>query len=202
MKTWESKQGLEFFKRVGIRRGQKILDFGAGAGRYTIPAAKLVGNSGMVYSVEKAEDPLKELKQKTELIGLKNVRIVKGSEDVRIDLPDKSIDVALLYDVLHYFKTPVRKLLYQEVCRVLKVEGLLSVYPKHVMEDVPLSEFEAIPKHVMEDVPLSEFEAMHAADVRQEIENAGFLFERKHCTTLSHDDYLNQGCVFNFRKKT
>ena len=99
-------------------------------------------------------------------------------------LEPEIIDIVLLYDVLHYFIKDERIKLYQEVFRVLKEGGLLSVYPKHIAEDNPLMELQHI----------------RSTDVRQEILSSGFQFERRHCGVISHDDGLNKGCVLNFRK--
>ena len=74
--------------------------------------------------------------------------------------------------------------LYREVFRVLNKKGLLSVYPKHTVEDNPSKEFQHLRPN----------------DVRWEIQSAGFQFNRQYCELLSHDDELNQGCVFNFKK--
>ena len=43
MKQWETAIGVLFLKRVGLRQGQTVIDFGARVGHYTIPAAKVVG---------------------------------------------------------------------------------------------------------------------------------------------------------------
>jgi len=67
---------------------------------------------------------------------------------------------------------------------VLKSDGLLSVYPKHVREDFPLDEFKGL----------------HLEDVKQEIMSSSFAFREKYCGMLSHDGFLNEGCVFNFYK--
>jgi len=34
---------IELLERIGIRRGQTVLDFGCGYGAYTIPVARIVG---------------------------------------------------------------------------------------------------------------------------------------------------------------
>ena len=39
-RRWMAKDGIEFFKEIGIKSGQIILDFGCGRGHYSIPAAK------------------------------------------------------------------------------------------------------------------------------------------------------------------
>jgi ubiquinone/menaquinone biosynthesis C-methylase UbiE len=48
-------------------------------------------------------------------------------------LPDASIDVALLYDVLHHLARPAEVL--AELHRVLKPGGTLSVSDHHLAED-------------------------------------------------------------------
>jgi hypothetical protein len=52
----------------------------------------------------------------------------------------------------------------------------------------------------LEDDPIPEFGKLNSNDVKREIENSGFYFEKKYCGAISHDDSLNQGCVLNFRK--
>ena len=34
---------IKVLKRIGVRIGQAVLDFGCGYGAYTVPAAKIVG---------------------------------------------------------------------------------------------------------------------------------------------------------------
>jgi len=184
MEKWEREGGVKFLRKIGIRPGQKVLDFGARVGHYSIPAANIVEDKGMIYAVDKEQDSLSELEQKTNRMALKNIKIVKSSGEMTLDLENEFIDVVLLYDVLHYFKTDERKILYNEVYRILKPDGLLSVYPKHVLEDAPLNEFRNL----------------HLDDVKREIQNSGFFFKEKYCGTISHDNSLNQGCVFDFKK--
>ena len=167
-----------------MKPGQRVLDFGARVGNYTIPAAIVVGERGLVYAVDKEKSVLDELNQKAISLGLKNIKVIHNLGEVEIDLEDESINFVLLYDILHYLKTNERKILYGEVYRVLEPDGLLSVYPKHVIEDFPLDEFRGL----------------HLEDVKQEIVNSSFAFREKYCGMLSHDGYLNEGCVLNFYK--
>jgi len=41
---------------------------------------------------------------------------------------------------------------------------------------------------------------MSVSNVKQEIEDSNFVFKKKGCGLISHDDGLNQGCVLNFIK--
>ncbi len=184
MERWERDGGSKFLKKIGLKSGQRVLDFGCRVGHYTIPTAKAIGNEGIVYAVDKESEALNELSRKVNSHKLTNVRIIKISGQMKLPLGSRVIDVVLFYDVLHYFGADERMKLYHEAFRVLKQSGLFSVYPKHTAEDDPLMELQHL----------------RSTDVRQEILSSGFQFERRYCGIISHDDGLNKGCVLNFRK--
>ena len=171
-------------RKVELRPGQTVLDFGCRVGHYTIPAAKVVGDEGIVYAVDKEWQALNELQRKAIAYNLTNIRVIKTSGQMKLPLESRTVDVVLLYDVLHYLGKDKRKKLYHEAYRVLKQSGLLSVYPKHTAEDNPIMEFKNL----------------HLSNVREEIQSSGFVSNRKHFGIISHDDGLNKGCVLNFRK--
>jgi len=184
VETWEKENGVKFLRKVGLQPGQIVLDFGCRVGHYSIPAAVVVANEGTIYAVDKEQQALNELQQKAEANNLRNVRVAKVSGQVELDFESGSIDVILFYDILHYLKKNDRGKLYQEASRLLKPDGLLSVYPKHILEDDPIQEFRRL----------------SLSDVKREIEGSNFVFEHKFCGLISHDDGLNRGCVLNFRK--
>jgi len=181
---WERQEGVKFLRRIGLCTNQTVLDFGCRVGHYTIPAAKIAGNNGLVYAIDTEEHALKELHQKANAHKLTNIRIIKTSGRTKLPLESGTVDVVLFYDVLHYHEHKERQKLYAEAYRVLKQDGFLSVYPKHTLEDDPIREFRG----------------MSVNNVKQEIEDSKFVFEKKHCGLISHDDGLNQGCILNFRK--
>lgn len=185
MTRWEREAGITFLRRVGFARGQEVLDFGARVGHYTLPLARVVGPSGRVVALDQDEADLETLRAKAEAMGLTNIEYVVTGGDLTLPLADASVDGVLTYDVLHYLPPEDRRALYGEVRRVLRASGLYSVYPKHVEEDWPMMAFR--------DVSLRA--------VREEIERAGFVFVEKACGTLSHDDWLNEGCVWNYRSR-
>jgi len=53
LRNWLQKDGVQLLRNAGIFEGQTVLDFGCGAGNYTIPAAEIVGKKGKVYAVDK-----------------------------------------------------------------------------------------------------------------------------------------------------
>jgi ubiquinone/menaquinone biosynthesis C-methylase UbiE len=185
LKNWDDRDGVAFLRNVGVKTADKVLDFGCRVGHYSIPAAFAVGNTGRVYAVDKLQPPLNRLKEKANRLGLKNIKTIKTSGQTDLTFVDGAVDVILLYDVLHYIGQSERKRLYDKCLHILDNDGLLSVYPKHTMEDGAGREFLGV----------------SVADIIHEIEQSGFHFLRRYCDVLSHDDDLNRGCVLNFGKK-
>jgi len=174
IEEWLKEKGERVFKKIGIKKGYIILDFGCGSGNYTIPAAKAIGKEGKVYALDKDETDLNKLMQRAKSAGLENIERIKTSGELKIPLKDESVDMVLLYDVLHiyYFSQSERGQLLKEVYRVLKPHSLISVYPKH----------------------------MGLEEIKKEIEDNDFYFESKYFETLVHDDGYTKGYILNFRK--
>jgi ubiquinone/menaquinone biosynthesis C-methylase UbiE len=185
IEKWIEGDGEVFLKDIGIREGQLILDFGCGVGHYTIPVAKVVGKEGKVYAVDKDREALDKLTQIAESKGLRNIFIISTSGDLKIDHKDESIDTVLLYDVLHYMQPQERREIYNEVYRILKIDGLFLVYPKHHKRDESLWN--------LADMELE--------DIIKEIESADFYLKRKCFKTLIHDDNYEKGFILNFTKR-
>ena len=139
IKRWLREEGMVFLADIGIKKGQRVLDFGCGAGHYTIPAARVVGRDGEVFALDKDREALNQLEQTARSEGLKNIVPIVGQwEELKIHLQDESIDAMLLYDVLHYMELKKRKRVYENGHRILKKGAILSVYPKHCKSDEPL----------------------------------------------------------------
>jgi ubiquinone/menaquinone biosynthesis C-methylase UbiE len=161
--------------KIGVCKGKTILDFGCGSGTYSIPAAKIAGTKGVVYALDKDKKNLDKLTEKAESQGLKNIKRVRIPGGTKIPFDKESVDIILLYDVFHsyYFSRAERRKLLKEISRILKPDGFLSVWPKHL-----------------------EIEA------EKEIENAKFYLESKHTEKLIHDDLdVEKGEILNFKKR-
>ncbi|MFX0208627.1 MAG: hypothetical protein ACFFDT_21780 [Candidatus Hodarchaeota archaeon] len=52
-KIWFQGKGERFIKKLGMREGQSILDFGCRIGHYVIPTAGVVGPTGQVHVLDK-----------------------------------------------------------------------------------------------------------------------------------------------------
>jgi len=166
---------LEVLERIGLDTGQIVLDFGCGSGTYAIPAAKIVGEHGRVYALDKDTQVLDEVMHEAESAGLRNITRMDTSGGLRIDLSGESVDVVLLFDVFHSYYFPQaddRRDLLKEIYRIMKADAFISVWPKH----------------------------MESA-AKEEIESADFYLEREYSETLVHDNKESErGRILNFRK--
>jgi ubiquinone/menaquinone biosynthesis C-methylase UbiE len=175
LKEWFEKQGEDVLRRIGIKEGQTVLDFGCGSGNYAIPIAKIVGDEGTVYALDKNRHSLNELMQRARGKGLTNIKRIDASGEVKIHLDDESVDAVLLYDIFWYFTLwdPRLPKLLSEVYRVLRPNALVSVYPKHIDSE----------------------------QLQDKIENAGFHLEERRYDIFIHDGSLGRDFVLNFSKK-
>lgn len=109
-------------KEVGIKPGFRVLDYGCGRGSYIIAAAELVGKSGKIFALDIHPLAIKSVQSIASKKQLANVETI--CSDCRTGLPDNSVDVVLLYDILHTLSDPNGVL--EELHRVLKPNGILS----------------------------------------------------------------------------
>ncbi len=176
IEKWLKENGEKVLKEIGVKEGQIVLDFGCGSGIFSLPAAKIIGKEGKIYALDKNKTELNELMRKAKSKELRNIKIVKTSGELKIPLGDESIDIVLLYDVLHsyYFSPDERRKLLREVYRVLKPNALLSVYPEH----------------------------MELEEIKREIEETNLHFEVEYLKTIIHDGRYTHGHILNFRRST
>jgi len=175
LEKWLDGKGERVLRKIGIRKGQTVLDFGCGSGVYTVPVARIVSEEGIVYALDRDKRALDELMQRAELEGLRNIRRMDTSGEVEIRLDDESIDVVLLYDIFWYFPLSDPRLtkLLAEVYRVSRRQALISVIPKHI----------------------------NSEQFKDKMENAGFQLKKKNAETIIHDGAFERGQILNFVKK-
>lgn len=165
----------EILKKVGIEEGQIVLDFGCGGGNYTIPAAKIIGKEGKIYAVDEDGNKIKDLQEKAKSANLHNIEIVRTSGELNFGFEDGAFDVVLLYDIFWYFSLqgPELSELLKGVYRVLKSDGLVSVYPEHIETE----------------------------KLKQKMEKSGFYLIKRFRGKIIHEGRPEQSQILNFRKE-
>jgi ubiquinone/menaquinone biosynthesis C-methylase UbiE len=90
---------------LGLIRGMRVADIGAGFGGWTLPLARLVGDTGSVYATEIGNSQLAVLRDLVGREGLSNVIILEGAADTT-NLPDNCCDAVFMRNVYHHLPKP------------------------------------------------------------------------------------------------
>jgi len=116
------------FGELKLNEGDFFLDLGCGSGDYTIQAAKMVGQNGMVYALDRWREVIDVISEKANVHGLRNICALEANIISLLPIKDKVIDVCLIAQVLHGFDlSKVAEILFKEISRVLKPGGRLAI---------------------------------------------------------------------------
>src|SRR5271156_5595771 len=92
----------EVVAQSGIMQGEVVADLGCGNGFYVLPAAQMIGPSGMVYAVDVQTQKLAATVSIANQFGYKNVRVVQANLGKPIlDIPQNSCDLVIVGNILH-----------------------------------------------------------------------------------------------------
>jgi len=101
----------------------KVADLGAGSGFFTRAAARIVGETGVVWAVDVHRDLLPRLKNLAHAEGLNNVEVIHGDIEHMggSHLPAEQFDACILANIL--FAAHNKHAAIAEVKRILKNGG-------------------------------------------------------------------------------
>lgn len=114
---------IKTLKTAGLKPGFKVVEVGCGPGFFTIPAAEIVGNNGLIYAVDVHPRAIERVKKKIESKGVKNVRPMLTNAS-NTGLPEQSIDLAFMFGLPYIVGG--QGIVISEICRILKPGGILS----------------------------------------------------------------------------
>lgn len=115
-------------KSVGIFEPEmNVADFGCGAGYFTMPLSRLVGDEGVVYAVDIQESALETVRRKAIQMNVGNVRTVKADlEKVgSTGIAEASLHAVCLITVLS--QSEKKEEIVKEAKRVLSPAGRLLI---------------------------------------------------------------------------
>jgi ubiquinone/menaquinone biosynthesis C-methylase UbiE len=135
------KDPYKLLKAAGLKRGQKVLEVGCGPGFFTIPAARMVGEEGLVYAVDVNPYAIARVRRKILRNGIKNVSpLLANASDT--GLSEKSIDLAFLVGLGHI--AGGQEKVIAEIHRILRPGGVLSLQDMRGLKGKIIDEVEQV----------------------------------------------------------
>ena len=119
-RKWQNPEKI--LPSIGLKHGSTFIDVGCGEGFFTIPAARIVGKSGVVYGLDIDEEAIHTLREKAKREELNNLVLVVGDAE-RTVVCESCGDIVFFANVLHDFNDPLKVLRNSK--RMLKQSGLL-----------------------------------------------------------------------------
>ncbi len=110
---------------AGLKESYKVLEVGCGPGFFTLPAAEIVGDKGVIYANDFNPFAIKKVDKKILKSGVKNVQTML--EDVtETSLKEQSVNLAFFFGVIHSLMNILEKTL-KEMYRILNDEGTIVI---------------------------------------------------------------------------
>ena len=117
-----------------LNPGETVVDIGCGAGFDSLTAARQVGSSGVVLSVDMTAEMREKTAAGARTLGLSNVRVLEGFAEA-LPVRDSTADVVISNGVVNL--CPDKLAVFREMFRVLKPGGRIQVGDILVHKEVP-----------------------------------------------------------------
>jgi 2-polyprenyl-3-methyl-5-hydroxy-6-metoxy-1,4-benzoquinol methylase len=122
--VFRNNSARAIIQHLDLQPGMKVLDFGCGPGRLTIPVARQLGPKGEVIAYDVQPGMLRRTQEKAQAANLSNIRYLQAGSGTN-PLGRNHYDCALLVTVLG--EIPDRSAALTEIFAALKPGGLLSI---------------------------------------------------------------------------
>jgi ubiquinone/menaquinone biosynthesis C-methylase UbiE len=106
-------------EKMSLAPDQVVADIGAGSGYYSFKIAQKVPQ-GKVYAEDVQDEMIQFLNDRKRKLNIQNVEVIKGT-DTSVNLPEGSVDLAVMVDVYHELEYPHETL--QSIKKALKPGG-------------------------------------------------------------------------------
>ena len=120
-RLWQDAPAI--LSQIGLKPGDTLADIGSGDGYFSIPAAKMVGKSGKIYSLDFSAENIGDLEAAAKAAAISNIQTAIGEAEKTV-LCHGCADVVLMANVLHDFADPLAAL--KNARRMLKPGGRLA----------------------------------------------------------------------------
>jgi len=117
-----------------IKKGDTVVDLGAGAGNDAFVARAAVGDEGKVIGVDMTPEMLKKARANNEKLGFKNVEFLLG-EIENMPIQNDTADVVISNCVLNLVPNKLKA--FSEIFRILKTGGQFTISDVVLTEKLP-----------------------------------------------------------------
>lgn len=118
---------FQTLENAGIKAGQEVLEVGCGPGFFTIPAAKIVTDTGNVIALDIHPLAIKRVQERILTNQITNVETILA-DATNTGIPNQSIDVAFLFGLPRLFRNEsLFHNILDELYRVLRFDGTISI---------------------------------------------------------------------------
>jgi precorrin-6B methylase 2 len=136
---------------LNLKPGMVIADVGAGTGYLTRKIAKQIGATGVAYAVDVQPEMIEIMQKLAKAANISNIKSVLSTVQ-KVNLPDQSIDLAIMVDVYHELEYPFEMM--SSLIASLKPGGQL-VFVEYRAEDP--------------NVPIKQVHKMTEAQIKREM---------------------------------
>lgn len=120
---------------LGIRRGMSVLEVGPGVGGYTLAAARQVGQTGKIVTVDIEPKIIERMNTRLREQGITNIE-ARVANVFALPFADATFDAVYMVAAIGEIPTPERAM--TEFARVLKPGGVLGFSELFLDPDYPL----------------------------------------------------------------
>ena len=114
----------EVIERLRLGPGDIVADIGSGSGAFSVPMARAIGPTGVLYAVDIDQEMLDFVANRAQGDGVRNVRTVLGEYDDP-KLPVNDVDVVFLHRTLHMIEH--RQAYLNAATKYLKSDGRVVI---------------------------------------------------------------------------
>ncbi len=117
----------KIIKIAGIKVGDRVADFGCGAGYFSLPAAKTVGETGEILAFDVLPSAIEALESRASTEGVDNITSTRVNleKENGTGLEEESVDWVIIKDIL--FQNKNKQNILHEAKRILKKGGNILV---------------------------------------------------------------------------
>lgn len=114
---------LRIIAQMEVAPGSVIVDFGCGAGFFSIPLSRVVGEKGKIYSLDVLPQALESVESQARLLGITNIITKRANleNEGGSGFKKESADWVIIKDML--YQNRKKEIILEEAYRILKPDG-------------------------------------------------------------------------------